>query len=129
MMESMRYSVMADNIKVCVVNPGPVATNFIARFKREGPTRRLEPSDLTLAHRMTAASVTHLESRIEGGQSASSCGEAIADTIVREAAKTVSLDTHGGVIFWNGTSDAASQIVDNVKCNPDGGWVFYLCGY
>jgi hypothetical protein len=119
-MESMRYSVAADNIKVCVVNPGPVATDFISRFQREEPKSNPDSEVLTLPYAMTAASVKHLEQRIAGGQSAASCGDAIADVIEREVVKTVSIDEHGGVVFWNGTSDAARQVIRDVKHNPDG---------
>jgi NAD(P)-dependent dehydrogenase (short-subunit alcohol dehydrogenase family) len=120
MMESMRYSVAADNIKVCLVNPGPVATNFFEQFK--GKETKSEPGaeGATLAHRMTAASIKRFEQMSDRAQTAASCGKVVADIVVREAAKAVSGHDHGGVTFWNGSTDYASQLIQSVKCHPDG---------
>ena len=118
MLESMRFSVAPDNIKVAVSNPGPVTSNWFERMeKSEGDTKEKE---LTLQEKMTIVERNMLSNyRDNFCQSAESCAASIVDVIEREYTKKID-DGNPDVCFWNGTSDHAQETVAGVKADPTG---------
>jgi hypothetical protein len=120
LMESMRYSVASDNIKVALVNPGPVATQFIERYKREQEDARVQSTGKPgLAARMSQRAAHNLEGRLAGGQTRESCAQSIVDVIEREYPKRVD-GSENSVRFWNGTTESADEVIAAVKCDPSG---------
>jgi short-subunit dehydrogenase len=119
-MEAMRYSVAPDNIKVAIVNPGPVSTGFINRYKREEAEITLDGREpATLVSKMSERYSNALAGRLAVGQSKESCAESIVDVIEREYPKRVD-EGQASVRFWNGTSDSAENIIAAVKCDVTG---------
>lgn len=116
-MESLRYSVAPDNIKVCLANPGPVDTGFIGRYHREKP--RPDGEGPELAHKMTAKGLKVLEGRLANGQTAESCGDFIADIVESNYALRIS-EPGSKAHFWNGTSEEARHICSAVKSDVTG---------
>lgn len=142
LLESARYTLAAENVAVCLVNPGPVQTRFLERFAKEGEKlRRADKSanaDAAPNPREEAAGtaaepaalpVRNLAARMGGGQTAEECAASIADVIDRECGKRVDGSSPPDVRFWNGTSPTAERIVSDVKRYPDGnsGPVYEAC--
>jgi hypothetical protein len=121
LMEAMRYSVAPDNIKVAIVNPGPVATGFLNRYKRE--EAEINNNDgkgaAMLASQMSERCTNVLAGRLADGQSKESCAESIVDVIEREYPKRIDRG-QASVRFWNGTSDSAENVIAAVKCDVTG---------
>lgn len=115
-MESLRYSLARDNIKVAICSPGPVQTPFITRYKSE--LTSADTSDNIYARAMTAASMDVLSQRLQDGQTQEGCANGIADTVDREYRKIVNLETADTVRFRNGTSEYAETVIGQIMVDP-----------
>lgn len=120
MMDCFRYSVQKDNIKVCIVNPGPTNTLFSKRFQSELiPSKRAEAETPTLPMRLTEHYVEAMARRNSAGQSPEDCAEAIAEVIGRELPKKID-DGAERATFWNPTSDYGMHVLENTRVFKDG---------
>jgi hypothetical protein len=118
-MEGMRYSVAPDNIKVALVNQGPVASNFANRYESEATEVCGADDKPSLVARMSKLAAERLGVELRDGQSNESCGESIVAVIERELPKKVD-NGHEWVTFWNGTSEFANEVITGVKCDAAG---------
>lgn len=116
-MECLRYSVAADNIKISLINPGPVNTHFVSRSHGEQPQSDAERE--SLAHKMVREGYKYLEKRVASGQTAHSCGIYIADVIERDYRLHV-VDANSAAHFWNGTSKESRTVCETVKGDVSG---------
>lgn len=119
MMEGFRYSVLKDNIKVCMVNPGPTATGFVNRFEKEYARGTRLNEIPTLIQLWVQSSIDKLEKRVSSGQSATDCAAAITAIIARELPKNVSDGTEFAT-FCNPTSEFGEHVLKNTKVVGDG---------
>lgn len=120
MMECFRYSVQKDNIKVCIVNPGPTNTPFSKRSKAEWiPGTRAQAETPTLPMRLTEHYMEETERRNSAGQSPEDCAEAIAKVVERELPKKIDDGTERAT-FWNPTSDYGNDVLENTRVFKDG---------
>lgn len=116
MLSTYRYTVEADNIKVALVNPGPVDTPFSKNITRRG--------GVDGAPHVRDAKRTHYESWFahrltSSGQSVESCVREIVGVVKCNIDKCV-VDGANSVRFWNGTSDSSRQIINDLLKRPDG---------
>lgn len=116
LMDSYRYSVEQDNIKVAIINPGPVDTKFSSRYRAEdsASTKNTDPYP-----DMTAHYTKWLTMRNRTGQPASECAASIVETMEREFPKKVDDGTEN-VRFWNPTSEYGVRTVNDLLGHPDG---------
>lgn len=108
LMESFRYAVQHDNIKVVSVNPGATNTSFATRFKKESKTSGV-----------AAYWAQEIASRNVNGQPVSECAEKIVEVLEREFGKDVR-DGRESAVMWNGTSMFSQKVIERVKLSPDG---------
>ena len=116
LMESYRYAVEQDNIKVAVVNPGPTATAFSGRFSSE---RREEAYAADPYKELTQHFIDMMGQRNSNGQSGEDCASSVVETLEREYPKKVG-DGSENVKFWNPTSDYATKTITGILKYPDG---------
>lgn len=120
MMDSFRYSVQKDNVKVCIVNPGPTRTPFSKRFGAELiPGQRPEGEAPPLSVRLTEHYVKVVADRNADGQTPQECAEAIADVVDREFPKNID-DGSKRAAFWNPTSEYGKAVLADSKVFTDG---------
>lgn len=129
MMDSFRYSLQKDNIKVCMANPGPVSTPFTARALAERVMvkawGRASPSEDTgkgLGEALTDHYVGVNERRLSSGQSPEDCAKEIAAIVGRELGKRIDGDSteRERATFWNPTSDYAREVLREARRSQDG---------
>lgn len=113
LMESYRYSIERDNIKVMLVNPGPTDTDFASRYEQEAHQTQ-NNGDVT-----TQSTVNLVASRNKAGQPAHECAEAIVKLITENLHKNIS-DGSDAVSFWNGTSEFSGSVIEQVLRYPSG---------
>ena len=116
LMESYRYAVEPDNIKVALVNPGPTETPYFNRYAIELEQHLLSRDpykDLTRCH----AEATRV--KLANGQPVVECVASIVETLEREFNKNVAGGTET-VTFWNPTSEFAIDVINDVLRHPDG---------
>lgn len=121
MMESFRYSVESDNIKILLIQPGPVVTDFLTRLRdeHEAANKIAKPGRCARAVNLTSAWLQNVCERIEGGQTAESCAlETIK--VVEGAFSKMIVNGKETVSFWNPTSEYARTVIENILRIPDG---------
>lgn len=112
LMESYRYAVERDNIKVVLFNPGPTATPFGQLAVKESLLRdNLSRDDAHWMNLMT--------SRNDSGQDAEGCAKAIVKVIV-DCVDVNIADGVASVPFRNATSDYGRRVIGGVLKHPDG---------
>lgn len=118
MMESFRYAVQRDNIKVCIVNPGPTDTGFVGRFERElqDGSRKGAPETMLDFARFY---VEQLKERIGGGQGVGECAQEISKVVEREWGKKID-DAGARATFWNPTAEYGRMVLAETKVWSDG---------
>lgn len=118
MMEGFRYAVQRDNIKVCIVNPGPTNTGFVGRYETEleDGTRKAAPETMRQFARFY---VENLKTRIDGGQGVEECAEEIGKVVEREWGRKID-DASEKAMFWNPTAEYCEGILANTKVWRDG---------
>eukprot|EP00177_Eucheuma_denticulatum_P002211 GFKZ01003956.1.p1 GENE.GFKZ01003956.1~~GFKZ01003956.1.p1 ORF type:complete len:308 (-),score=25.80 GFKZ01003956.1:980-1903(-) len=123
MMDSFRYSVQLDNIKVVMVNPGPTNTSFSQRFKEEmNDASRWEDLNTPRGHvlkRMTEWFVDRVNERNSQGQSSQDCASRIVEVIEREVVRRVD-DGVGRSVFSNPTCAYGDSLLGDVKVCKQG---------
>lgn len=120
MMESFRYSVLPDNIKVCMVNPGPTATAFSKRFKEElVPGTRDVKDALKLQRLLVQEYIGKIEKRNAEGQTAADCARAIVGVVNRELPRNASHEDER-IVFFNPTSEFGRTVLKNASISQDG---------
>jgi hypothetical protein len=119
LMEGMRYSVAPDNIKVALINPGPVASNFVNRYESEATEVCGADDKPSFVARMSKLAAERLSAELRDGQSNDSCGESIVEVVERELPKKIDKGQEW-VKFWNGTSESANEVITAVKCDATG---------
>lgn len=113
LMESYRYSIERDNIKVMLVNPGPTDTDFATRYEQEGQqTQNNENTTMQSTMDLVA-------SRNKAGQPAHECAEVIVKLITENIDKNVA-DGSDAVSFWNGPSEFSQSVLEQVLRHPNG---------
>lgn len=114
MLESYRYTVRKDNVKVVLANPGPVDTPFADRLRKEnGDERNGEMREVVERY------VETMSKNNRSGQTAESCARAIAKIMEREYARDLRDGEKGGV-FWNATSEFGQSVMDDILRHPEG---------
>lgn len=124
-----RYVVQNDNIKIALINPGPVAdTAFGARVISEEKIRQTQKAEEGTRNDsdggVSRSAVTDWADRLAGrlrtmGQSVESCTDVILDVVLRDVDKCV-VDGKDSVPLWNGTSDYADRVINDILKRPDG---------
>lgn len=112
MLESLRYSVASDNIKVCVVNPGATESKFGSRFIEEA-----EPlgSTVNKAQKLAQLWANEINRRNCSGHPADQCAKYIVEVIKRDA----DADLKNGLTpFRNHTSEFAKDVMSQVLIDP-----------
>lgn len=120
MLESYRYTVFKENIKVAVVNPGPTTTKFPQRMDQETKDAIKVNGDKHFQDIVTVEQSfrSSLLNRISSGESAESCAKAISNVVDNVIDEDV---TKGKLVkFWNATAEYGEKIIDEVKRIPDG---------
>lgn len=112
LLESYRYAVEKDNIKIVLVNPGPTDTDFGLRYQTEGELQHSKDN-------RTSFWMGEVARRNANGQPSDECAREIITVIEREIGKDVR-DGKDSVSFWNPTSDFSRRVVTSVLKNPDG---------
>lgn len=113
LLESYRYSVERDNIKIMLINPGPTDTGFGDRFTQE----------VSLTHDnenpATQFSANLVVTRNKAGQPAHDCANVIVQTIIENVDKNI-VNGVDAVPFWNATSDFSRSVINDVLRSPNG---------
>ena len=115
MMESYRYVVEQDNIKVVLINPGATRTYWSARG--------IDERKLALASdpykELTQRWLDGIDRRVNEGQTVEECALCILETLEREFPKDVTNGTEN-VRFWNPTAAESAKKINSILKNPDG---------
>ena len=115
MAESLRYTAALDGIKVICVNPGPVDTPFINRWKGQDGGR--EDHSGEHARKLTMKIRERLEQRLksEEAESSGECAVAITQTILEVKDKDPRKDV---IPLVNGTSKRARHVINEILKDP-----------
>lgn len=112
LLESYRYSVESDNIKVVLVNPGPTTTPFTIRLASESSL----PTDTDDINRYW---MHKLVQSLNNGEPVEECAREIVRVVERDIDKSI-IAGKDAVRFWNPTSDVGYKVLDSVLKSPDG---------
>lgn len=134
LMESFRFAVEADNIKVVVVNPGPTATEFGNRIVSEtavqcqripkqtetetGTETKTEGVELASYHRVATTWAKVMHHRNATGQPVRECAAEIAAVIERDMDRYI-VDGRDFAPFRNPTAQQGRVWMDDVLKRPD----------
>lgn len=113
LMESYRYSVEGDNIKVMLINPGPTDTDFATRYEEEAQHTHDNENKSTIS------TVNLVASRNKAGQPAHECAAVIVKLITENVHRNIA-DGSDAVTFWNGTSEFSRSVIEQVLRYPSG---------
>lgn len=115
LMESYRYSVEQDNIKVAIVNPGPTKTSYADRMREETSEVSVkDPYPKLTDHYARSVTMNNAS-----GQSAEDCARSILEVVRREIDKDVTKGDE--VVYWlNAVSDFSRNVIERMIRYPDG---------
>lgn len=130
LLESFRFAVEADNIKVVVVNPGPTATDFGDRIVSETSVQcqrvpqqaesgsKTTGIQLASCHRIATAWANVMRYRNENGQPVRECAAEIVAVIERDMDRYIA-DGRDFAPFRNPTAPQGRMLMDDVLKRPD----------
>lgn len=135
LMESFRFAVEGDNIKVVLVNPGPVDTEFGNRIVSEtavqcqrvpkpqtetetGSESKTDGVELASCHRVATAWAKIMHHRNATGQPVRECAAEIVAVIERDMDRYIA-DGRDFAPFRNPTAAQGRFLVDDVLKRPD----------
>lgn len=118
LLSSYRYTVEKDNIKVTLINPGPVATGIGKIVNQESEKTNHYSNDCS-----NQASVDYyaslLNQRLDHGQSVDDCAEELVQAVCRDVNKCI-VGGQESVRLWNPTGQESKRIMNDLLRRPDG---------
>lgn len=114
MMESFRYSVEKDNIKVMLMAPGPTKTGFGDRYQKEAEDDDEDEDDGESVQNWTKQKVE----KLRHGQPVEKCAKAIVRAITQNMNKNIK-NGADSVPLWTPTSKYSRYVVESVLRDPD----------